>query len=84
MPNNESVDIFVAADEILKHIDSTTLATLSPGDCDAARRQYEALAAKPTRQRREYKPRVPAQFDRAIKAGLPARLERRPRETALP
>ncbi len=35
------------------------------------------------RQRRQRKPRVPAQFDRAIKAGLPARLERRPDGTVI-
>jgi hypothetical protein len=35
------------------------------------------------RQRRERKPRVPAQFDKAIKAGLPARLERRPDGTVI-
>jgi hypothetical protein len=35
------------------------------------------------RKRRERKPRVPAQFDKAIKAGLPARLERRPDGTVI-
>jgi hypothetical protein len=39
--------------------------------------------AKPERRRRQRKPRVPAQFDKAIKAGLPARLERRPDGTVI-
>lgn len=42
-----------------------------------------ADTAEPTRKRREHKPRVPAQFDKAIKAGLPARLERRPDGTVI-
>jgi hypothetical protein len=71
MPNSESVDIFVATDDILKHIDRSTLATLSLDDYDAARRQYEALAAKPERQRqrRERKPSVATLIKRAEKAG---------------
>ena len=79
MPN----DIFAAAD-ILERIERSTLAWLSPNDCEAARQQFVALcngAAK--RKRRERKPRVPAQFDKAIKAGLPARLERRPDGTVI-
>jgi hypothetical protein len=81
MPNG----IFVPADDILERIDRSTLATLSLADYEAGRRSYEALgyngAAK--RKRRERKPRVPAQFDKAIKAGLPARLERRPDGTVI-
>jgi hypothetical protein len=67
-------------------------------DLEDALREYEAIkdAFVPVatlkarladwgtvRQRRERKPRVPAQFDRAIKAGLPARLERRPDGTVI-
>jgi hypothetical protein len=55
MPNNESVDIFVAVDDILKRIDRSTLATLSLADYEAGRRSYEALGYKGTakRKRRE-------------------------------
>jgi hypothetical protein len=71
MPN----DIFVPVDDILKHIDSTMLATSSLlDDYEAARRQYEALkdanTAKPTRQRRERKPTLASVAKQASKAGI--------------
>jgi hypothetical protein len=63
MPN----DIFVAADDVLKHIDRSTLATLSLADYEAGRRSYEALgyngAVKP--KRRERKPSIRTIIKRA-------------------
>jgi hypothetical protein len=76
MPNDESVDIFVAVDDILKRIDCTTLATLSPDDCEAGRRSYAALryngadAAKPARKRRPRKPTLAGALKQASKAGV--------------
>ena len=80
MPN----DNFVSVDIFSKRIDASMLATSSL--LVDYGRQYEALCngtAKPVRQRRESKPRVPAQFKKAIEAGLPARLERRPDGTVI-
>jgi hypothetical protein len=64
-------DIFVAAADVLKHIDYTTL-SLSLDDYEAARRSYEALCnstAKPARKRRERKPSVASLVNRAEKTG---------------
>jgi hypothetical protein len=73
MPNDQ-VDIFVAADDILRRIDCSTLATLSPADYDAARQQYEALryngAAKPAPKRRERKPTLASVAKQASRAGI--------------
>ena len=73
MPTNELVDIFVAVDDVLKRIDATTLATLSPDDYEAGRRSYAALckgAAKPVAKRRERKPTLASVAKQVSKAGI--------------
>jgi hypothetical protein len=68
-----SDDIFVAVGDVLKHIDRSTLATLSLADYEAARRSYAALkgadTAKPVARRRARKPSVATLIKRAEKAG---------------
>jgi hypothetical protein len=71
MPNDESVDIFVAVDDILKRIDCTTLATLSPDDHQVARQRYAALCnGMAKRKRRERKVTLASVAKQANKAGI--------------
>lgn len=71
MPNDESVDIFVAVDDILKRIDCTTLATLSPDDYQVARQRYAALRnGMAKRKRRERKVTLASVAKQANKAGI--------------
>jgi hypothetical protein len=87
MPNNELVDIFVAVDDVLKRIDATTLATLSPDDYEAGRRSYAALckgAAKPVAKRRERKPTLAGVAKQVSRAGIEvARYEVKPDGTVV-
>jgi hypothetical protein len=70
-PMNTDENIFGPADDILKHVARSTLATLSLDDCETARRQYEALRCNGTakRRRRERKPTLAAALKQASKAG---------------
>ena len=71
MPNDESPDIFVAVDDILKRIDCTTLATLSPDYHQVARQRYAALCnGMAKRKRRERKVTLASVAKQANKAGI--------------
>jgi hypothetical protein len=67
-------DIFVSVHDILKHIERSTLATLSLDDCETARLSYEKTlcngTAKPTRQRRARKLTLAKALKQASKAGV--------------
>ena len=62
---------FVAVDDILKRIDCTTLAMLSPDDYQVARQRYAALCnGMAKRKRRERKATLASVAKQANKAGI--------------